>query len=277
MYRISKNPLLLDQISQPPEHLFSVGELKHSRCVAIVGARKATKGGLEIARLLAETIAGYGITIVSGLARGIDSAAHQGALDASGKTIAVLPSGIEYIYPTTNAWLAKQIVENNGALVSEHKGDYRPRNEDFLARNRIIAGLSELTVVVEAGARSGALNTARHALEANREVMAVPGSILNPLAAGTNQLIKAGAAPLTRVEDALEILGIEAKADDVVSSKPKFQSLLDLFDRPVKSFDEIQNTSKLPLSELQTRLTEMELNGLISRLPGNLIRINKNV
>jgi DNA processing protein len=202
-------PANLRQIADPPPVLFIRGKLaaQDDQAVALVGTRRASDYGRAVADRLARDLAAAGITVISGLARGVDTAAHRAALHAGGRTIAVLGHGLDQVYPPENTGLAGEIVDTGrGGLVSELGPGVPPDAVNFPRRNRIIAGLAKATVIVEAGERSGALITADFALEQGREVFVVPGSILSPASSGSNELLKQGATPVTRSEDILEIL-----------------------------------------------------------------------
>jgi DNA processing protein len=210
--RSARFPPLLAQLHDPPKRLWLRGGdegLLARPTVAVVGARSCSAYGSHVARTLARELAAAGLVVVSGLARGVDAEAHRGALDAGGTTVAVLGCGIDRDYPARHAELARRIVGSSGLVVSEYEEGVEPAPWRFPARNRIIAGLALATVVVEARERSGALITADFALELGREVFAVPGEITAGLSAGTNRLIRQGAAPLLEVEDVLGALGIE--------------------------------------------------------------------
>ena len=203
-------PSLLRTISDPPQDLYVRGagplELLEQPCVAIVGARVCSSYGSYVAYLLAKELAAAGIVVVSGLARGIDAAAHRGALDAGGRTVAVLGCGIDRDYPPAHAGLAHRIVSEGGLIVSEYPPGTEPAPWRFPARNRIIAGLSAATIVVEARERSGALITADFALEEGRKVFAVPGEITIATSVGPNNLLKNGAGLVTGAKDVLDWL-----------------------------------------------------------------------
>lgn len=202
-------PARLAAIHDPPQLLSTLGTFPSSgdvRAVAVVGARRATPLGREIAHELGAGLAAAGVVVVSGLARGIDTSAHQGALSTGGRTLAVLAGGLQHVYPHRNRALAGRIVASGGALLSEMPPHQPPRRFDFPRRNRIVTGLSLGVVVVEAGPRSGALISAEFALQQGRELFAVPGSIRQPLAQGTNQLIRDGAHLVERTEDVLDVL-----------------------------------------------------------------------
>lgn len=204
-------PPLLAEIPGSPQHLFLRGIFPNPKLpiVAIVGTRKATKDGRELAKRTAEDLARSGVVVVSGLALGIDSASHIGALDAKGITVAVLANGIDSIYPATNQKLADRIISNNGAIVSEYGPGEPPFKNRFIERNRIISGLSIGVVVIEAPSKSGALTTARFAGEQGRYIFVFPGGARNPYYAGSHSLIRDGATLVTNTNDILEDLGIE--------------------------------------------------------------------
>ena len=200
-------PALLAAIHDPPPQLYLRGSgevsLLELPAVAIVGARACSSYGRSVARSLARELAAAGLVVVSGMARGIDGEAHRGALDASGRTVAVLGCGVDRDYPAAHAELARRICEN-GLVVSEYEPGVEPAPWRFPARNRIIAGLCRATLVIEARERSGALITADFALEEGRDVLAVPGEITSSLSGGTNALLRLGATPVTCAADVLE-------------------------------------------------------------------------
>lgn len=204
-------PHLLKEIYDPPEKLYFLGELKTKEKypLAVVGTRKVSSYGKQITRSLVKTLAQAGLTIISGLALGVDGLAHQAALDVGGRTIAVLGSGLNVIYPSAHKRLFQKIVECNGVIISEYSSNARPSKWTFPARNRIVAGMSLGVLVIEAPKKSGALITARFALEQGREVFAVPGSVYNENSAGCHYLIKMGAKPVTKPEDILEAFNLE--------------------------------------------------------------------
>src|SRR3954454_12468292 len=206
-------PELLRQIHDPPRVLFLRGageaDVLAGPAVAVVGARACSPYGAQVARMLGRELAAAGLVVVSGLARGVDGEAHRGALEAEGLTVAVLGCGIDRDYPAAHAELSQRICER-GLVVSEYEPGVEPAPWRFPARNRIIAGLAAVTVIVEARERSGALITADFALEGGREVFAVPGEITGSLATGTNQLLRQGATPLTSADDVLELFGLAA-------------------------------------------------------------------
>lgn len=199
-------PKNLLKIYDPPKKLYVLGnyEILNEFGIAIVGCRNFTKYGENASKSLAYNLAKYGVNVISGMAKGIDGAAHKGAILGKGKTIAVLGSGFNHIYPKENIGLFNRIIENNGAVITEYEPDTMPNAKNFPRRNRIISGLSRGVVVVEAGDRSGSLITAELALDEGKEVFAVPGNINSIQSHGTNQLIKEGAKVVTNVKDILE-------------------------------------------------------------------------
>jgi len=263
-------PAWLRRIYQPPPLLWVQGRLRAEECpasVAIVGARAATPRGLAFARMLACDLAAAGLTVVSGLARGIDTAAHQGALEAGGRTVAVLGCGLDQVYPRENAALARRIA-HDGAVVSEYPPGTGPWKQNFPRRNRTIAGWARATVVVEAGVKSGALHTARAALEEGREVMAVPGHPSEPNAAGTNALLRDGAALVRDASDVLAEFGLVATARPADAAEDEV--LRAVRRGAAAAVDEIAGRCRLELPELLARLSELELSGAVRRLPGGL-------
>lgn len=267
-------PPLLKQIYDPPFVLYVRGELLPADewALAVVGTRRASAYGREATRRLTSDLVANGITIVSGLAQGIDSHAHKAALEAGGRTIAVLAHGLDSVYPPQNRSLAAQIAEQ-GALVSEFALGTRPEAKNFPARNRIISGLALGTLVVEAGKRSGALITAEFAAEQGREVFAVPGNIFAAGAAGTNRLIQSGAKVVLRVEDILEelnltMIGAFQQAREIVPENERESRLLEhLSDDPIH-VDELGQVAGMPISEVSSTLALMELKGMVRQVGG---------
>ena len=267
-------PKLLMEIPDPPPFLYLAGELKGSEpAVAIVGSRRATQYGLCTATRLARDLAACGVTVVSGMARGIDTAAHWGAVKAGGRSIAVLGCGIDVVYPPENAALC-QAVAQSGALISEFPLGSAPLAENFPRRNRIISALSRGVVVVEAGEHSGSLITARFALEQGREVFAVPGNVNSMGSRGGNGLIKEGAKLVERVEDILEELSLAAPAPGGIPAPPAFSltpqeaELYVLLCRGPLQIDDIIVASELSAGAVLATLLGLELKGAIVQLPG---------
>jgi DNA processing protein len=272
-------PRLLAEIYDPPPVLYVRGELDPADVplLSIVGTRGATAYGRMAAERLAVGVAQAGVTVVSGMAYGIDAAAHRGALDAGGRTIAVLGSGLDRIYPSQHTRLAQQIIQQ-GALITEFPLGTKPDARNFPQRNRIVSGLSFGTLVVEAGERSGALGTAAYAAEQGRDVMAVPGSIYSPASQGTNRLIRDGAIPITGVEDIL--LELEPQrgmrpmaAERIVPADDTERALLAILGDEPLHIDEIARAVSLPMSVVSSGLAIMELKGMARQSGGmNYVR-----
>lgn len=266
-------PPLLRQIYDPPAILFYRGDLTvlDKPCIALVGARKATEYGKSAARKLAAELVRAGTVVVSGMARGIDSCAHIGALQADGTTVAVLGCGPDVCYPPENLQLRERIVRS-GVILSEFPPGTQPKPQHFPMRNRIISGLSLATVVVEAAEKSGALITADCALEQGRDVFAVPGSIHSPLSRGCHRLLKDGAAMAEQAADILQCLGLaEVQVDDVPGPglTPLQSRILAAMEFEPVHFDEIAGRCQVKAPELAAALVEFELAALIKKLPGN--------
>jgi DNA processing protein len=265
-------PELLGQVHGPPGILFLRGAgdagILARPAVAIVGARACSPYGAQVARMLGRELAAAGLVIVSGLARGVDGEAHRGALEADGLTVGVLGCGIDRDYPAAHAELARRICER-GLVVSEYEPGVEPAPWRFPARNRIIAGLAAVAVIVEARERSGALITADFALEEGRTVFAVPGEITGALAVGTNRLLRDGAAPLTSAADVLDVFGFAAST---ARPKPPLgaaagQLFERLRERPA-SVDELARAAGMASAEVSAALTELELAGAANAADG---------
>jgi len=261
-------PPHLNAIHDPPAGLFLRGEaepeLLARPAIAVVGARACSAYGRQVARRLGRDLAAAGLVVVSGMARGVDAEAHRGALQAGGITVAVLGCGVDRDYPAVHATLAREIVER-GLVVSEYGPGVEPAPWRFPARNRIIAGLCAATAVVEARERSGALITADFALEEGREVLAVPGEITSALSAGSNALLRLGATPLTRYEDALESFGITiTEQQPPPQLEPRAAAALERVRAAAAGVDELARATDLGAAELAVVLTELELAGLVS-------------
>ena len=266
-------PRLLKEIHDPPPVLYLKGEIRpeDERAVAIVGTRKASTYGLETARRLAADLAGQGITVVSGLAMGIDAAAHEGALAAGGRTIAVLGGGVDDPQPVCNAGLAAR-VSQNGALVSEYPLGYQPNIWSFPRRNRIISGLSLAIIIVEGSEQSGAMITARLGLEQGREVLAVPGRIDSPLSRGPHSLIKDGAKLVETVDDVL--VEINLAASELPAAVPfqltiEEQRIVSALGPDPKHLDLLAAKLSLPGHQLSAALLALEMKKAIKQLPGH--------
>ena len=276
-------PPRLKEIHDPPPVLYIRGEIlpQDERSVAVVGTRKGTAYGREAARTLSRELARSGVAIVSGLARGIDSIAHRAALEAEGRTIAVFGCGLDVIYPPEHRRLATDILDR-GALVSEHPLGTRPEARHFPRRNRIISGMTLGTLVVEAGETSGALLTVRQALEQNREVFCVPGSILSPVSRGTNALIQEGAKLVVNHTDILEELNLTVVSHQIEMREMLHPAddnesvVLDYLSHEPVHIDEIRRRSGLPIAVVSSTLPVMELNGTVQQVGGmNYTRIRE--
>ena len=259
---------IIVSIAKTPEKLYFIGKLPDKRIptVAIVGSRKPTAYGKEVTYQLAYDLARHGVIIVSGLALGIDSIAHRAALDAGGITLAVLANGVDIIYPATHKSLAKDILAQNGAIISEYEPGVHAREFQFLERNRIVSGLSDAIIVTEAAARSGTLSTVMHALEQGREVFVVPGNITSPLSAGCNNLIKQGAHPITCAQDVLEIIAPESLRPQTLlplGSTPLESKIISLLQSGIRDGDELQTQSNVKASDFSGTITMMEISGTI--------------
>lgn len=267
-------PKLLREIDQSPPVLYIRGDMTPADdfAVAIVGTRRVSAYGQQITRDTSLYLAGNGLTVVSGLARGVDGLAHQHALKAGGRTIAVLGSGVDVIYPPEHRKLAEAIAEN-GAIVSDYPLGTQPEGVNFPPRNRIISGLSLATIVVEAGERSGALITADFAVEQGRDVFAVPGNVLSPASRGTNRLIQKGAYALVSPQDVLDVLDlsqVEAikTARQVLPADETEAKILGVIGFEPVHVDEVCNQAGLPVEKVSAALTLMELKGLVQHVGG---------
>jgi DNA processing protein len=265
-------PQRLRAIHDPPPGLFLRGSadagLLGRPAVAIVGARSCSDYGAHVARELARDLARAGVVVVSGLARGIDGCAHRGALDAGGETVAVLGCGIDRDYPRAHAQLAAHVA-GTGLIVAEYPPGVAPAPWRFPARNRIVAGLTIATVVVEARERSGALITADLALDEGREVLAVPGQITSGLSRGTNALLRTGAVPVTCADDVLEAIGVEPAAKPQPEPPPGApRAVLAAIDDGAQTADEIARATGLAADEVAAALVELELSAHVSAAAG---------
>ncbi len=292
-------PSLMQQMSSHPPVLFIKGNveaLNHSQ-IAIVGSRNASIDGLRAAREFGYGLADQGLTVTSGLALGVDGHAHDGALQAKGETIAVLGSGVDQVYPARHKGLAQRILESDGALVSEFRPDTKPRAEYFPRRNRIISGLSLGVLVVEAAERSGSLITARYALEQNREVFALPGSIYQAGHAGANGLIRQGAILVQSAQDIVDEIQPQLErsnrltgslqssfhfdAEKVLTNKKTtaealpFAELLANVGNEPTPVDILAQRTHIPVHEVMMKILDLELSGYVASVPGGYIIKNK--
>jgi DNA processing protein len=264
-------PRILREIPGPPPVLYYRGTLntQDEPTIAIVGTRRATSYGREATNRIASDLAAAGVTIVSGLAKGIDGYAHRAALESGRRTIAVMASGVDIIYPTEHRQLAERIVES-GALISDYPPGTKPDAPNFPARNRIISGLSLATVVVEAPTRSGALITVGFAADQGRDVYAVPGNILSKASEGTNKLLRQGATPLTSAADLLDDLHLAPVAQELEPAQIAFpiteeeRAIYALVTAEPQHIDELAYSAGLTISQASALMTMLELKGLIA-------------
>lgn len=268
-------PKMLYFYGEMPQNMVVDGLSKRPKCVAIVGSRHNTRYGEEVAYKMAYELAKKGVIIISGLAFGIDSIAHRATLDAGGKTVAILGTAIDRIYPREHLGLAKEIVEKGGVVMSEYEqGLLTNTKYSFLERNRLIAGLADVIVVVEAAEKSGSLNTAMHAIEQGKELLAVPGNINNPLSAGCNKLIRQGANPYTGVEDVLDLIfpqiGQSKKRKRVIFGDNEEETkVIQLLAEGVRDGEEIIERAKLRAEIFNQTITMLEIKGVVRSLGAN--------
>lgn len=277
-------PESLHEIPQVPEKLFIVGELPDPQSfyyLAVVGSRKYTSYGREATERIISGLAGYPIVIVSGLAMGIDCIAHRAALDAGLLTVALPGSGLDQkvLYPRSNLNLAREIVDAGGALLSEYEPTFQAAPWTFPQRNRIMAGITQGTLVIEAEEKSGTLITARLATEYNKNVYAVPGSIFSAPSKGVNNLLRQGATPITSAQDLLEELGFvernftsEQKPLDLTLYSPEEQDVLILLDEP-QTREDILTAVSMPTAQALSILTVLEIKGIIQERLGKIERV----
>lgn len=267
-------PRYLKEISQPPPVLYMRGSIKPEDdvAVAVVGTRRITGYGRQVAEELGGYLARNGITVVSGLARGVDAVTHEAVLRAGGRTLAVLGSGVDVIYPPEYQKMAGKIIEQ-GAILSDYPPGTQPEAVNFPPRNRIISGLSRIVLVVEAGETSGALITASFAADQGRDVLAVPGSIYAPQSKGTNYLLQQGAKPLLCFEDVLEALNMDRvqshqQARMVFPGSPVEAKIIGVLSADPIHIDEIGSLTGLSIEEVSATLTLMELKGMVRQVGG---------
>ncbi len=271
----SQYPKLLKEIHSPPALLYINGDLPNDLgfTLAVVGTRKTTPYGRQITPDIVDGLTQAGLTIISGLALGIDTLAHQAALSAGGRTIAVLGCGLDIIYPYSNESVAQEIIKNKGCIISEYPIGTKPLKQHFPARNRIISGLSKGVLVIEGNEDSGSLITAKCALEQNREILAVPGNISSTTSHGPNNLIKMGAYVVTSANDVLEALDLELAEQFIANKKiipgtKEEEALLKFLSSEPLHIDEIIKKSKLSSSIVNSTLTIMEMKGIVRHMGG---------
>ena len=273
-------PEKLLEIPQPPKEIYMRGEMPNwdeTKSIVVVGSRKYTNYGKDACEKIISGLRGYDITIISGLAIGIDSVAHKTALNIGLKTVAVPGSGLNdsILYPSTNKQLAKKILESGGCLISEFEPNFKATQWSFPQRNRIMAGLADIILVIEAGEKSGTLITARMGLDYNKEIAVVPSSIFSDGARGSNKLLKQGATPITCSEDLLELLGFVSKSNPEQrkimfnNCSDEEKKVLEFLSEPI-SKDELATKSQIPISELNSLISLLEIKGIIKESAGEI-------
>lgn len=275
MLTTSVIPDKLRQIPDPPLQLYTLGQnlefLLKRPCLTVVGSRKVSAYGQAVTMQLVGDVARAGAIIISGLAIGVDSIAHKAAMDVGGLTIAVMPCGLDRIYPASHTNLAKRILAQGGALVSEYPPGSVAYKYNFVARNRLASGLGDAVLITEAGAKSGTLHTAAFALEQGKDVLVVPGNITSPTSVGTNQLLKTGATPVTSSADILQALSVDSLQQSTVpqGSTPDEQCILDLIRQGTADGDKLLACSKLEITKFNQALTMLEITGKVQGLGNN--------
>lgn len=277
----SKYPYLLKNISNPPMVLYVKGDLSLcnlEKTIAVVGSRKASTNAKDILTKIIAELRNTDVCIVSGLASGIDTTAHQAALANNIKTIGVIASGFDFVYPTANRELYKKIEEGNGAILTEYFPTFQPLNWRFPQRNRIVSGISYGTLVAEAALKSGALITANLTLEQGRELMCIPGLVSNPNTQGIYKLLKQGASMVTCADDILSALNWEVKREDQLKIglsdfSADEKKILDSIEVEAKGFDKISAETNLEFNDLLTNLTTLELKGVIKQIEGEKYKL----
>lgn len=270
----------LASIAKVPNTLYYCGELPSTpvKSVAIVGSRKPTPYGKSVTEKIVHTLAEHNVTIISGLALGIDSIAHKAALKFNTPTIAVMARGLNGIYPASHFSLSREIVKAGGALISTYPADMPAQPYHFLERNRIISGLSSIVIVTEAAVKSGTLNTASHALEQGKDVFAVPGNITSPMSAGCNRLIRQGAQPLIDTSDILSALGIKSQktTPQIPVRKNKTEQLIiNAILAGAKDTNQIINATNISPSSIFVTLSTLEIAGIIESSPEGVWTISQ--
>lgn len=278
-YGDSNYPKNLRDLKNAPLVLYIKGKLSTSdeNAVAIVGTRKMTSYGKEVTEQFAAELTSVGLTIISGLARGIDTVAHRAALETGGRTIAVLACGLDQVYPLENTLLAQKILAKNGAILSEYPLGYPALRESFASRNRIISGLSKAIIVIEGAQRSGTLLTASAAAEQGRPVFAVPGQITSPMSAASHFLIKNGAVIAFSTRDILNELNLQLKVDKkaierVMPTGKEEKKLVEILESEPLHLDELARISGFDVADVSARLTVMELKGIVKNLGGGVFK-----
>lgn len=273
-------PVALQHIPTPPKQLWVRGtplsEITQQPCLAVIGSRAVTPYGRMVVQQLLPELCRHGVVIVSGLALGTDALAHRTALEHKGITIAVLPASVNEVYPASHRQLAQSILDSGGALVSEYPDGTPARREHFIARNRIVSGMSQAVLIIEAAEKSGTLHTANFALEQGRDVLIVPGNITSAQSVGTNNLLKAGATPVTNSKDILRVLGVETteRQTELFADTPEEATILRLIHQGSTEGSELLRRSKLDPAIYHQTMTMLELNGSITSLGADHWTIN---
>jgi DNA processing protein len=268
-------PSVLKNIANPPKQLFWTGTNPDSWLdlprVAIVGSRKISPYGTQVTHKFASELAQAGVVIISGLAFGVDAAAHHAALEAGGTAVVILPTPLDKISPVSNQQLARRILDQHGTLISEYPNGDEVHVSNFIARNRIVSGLADIVLITEAAVNSGSLHTARFALEPGKTVMAVPGNITSPVSEGCNNLIKSGAVPVTTAEDvffALKINPAKQKQSRAFHGSPEEEKVLQLISEGITVQEDLALTADIDGAAIGSVLTTLEINGHIRPMGG---------
>lgn len=277
-YKSSDFPYMLRQIDDPPKQLYYIGDIScvKNKSIAIVGSRRYTVYGKQVSKMVGRRMAEAGVSVVSGLATGIDTFAHEGALEFNSSPIAVLGSGIKQMYPVSNTQLMANIA-SNGVVISEYEPDFRCQRWSFPRRNRIISGLSEAVILVEANANSGALITAQYAMAQGKTIYAVPGNINSHFSAGTNQLIRDGATPLFIIDDVLNDLGVSIPSvyDSYEGLSEKEKNVVMLIKKYGEmGVDEIAKNLDTKTTQVNGILTILEIKGIVTSCAGKFFLAN---
>jgi DNA processing protein len=275
-------PYRLREIADPPEKLYIQGEFpdQEMKFLTVVGSRKHSAYGKAVCEKLIEKLAGYPIVIVSGMALGIDAIAHESAIRAGLKTVAIPGSGLDpkVLYPKNNFRLSRKILESGGCLISEFESDFKATSWSFIQRNRIGAGLADAVLLIEAEEKSGTLTTARFATDYNRDVLIIPGNITSPTSKGTNALLRDGATPITKSADILEALGLKPKEEkeqdeEAIKNLSEDEKLVFIHTREPISKEEISLKVRKEISEVNIIISMLEIRGLVKDIGGKIHRV----
>lgn len=266
-------PKNIANLTSPPEKIFVMGNKKilNEECIAIIGSRACTEAGYKIAKKFSEVLATSGLCVVSGLAKGIDSAAHEGALEVYGKTIAIIGSGFNYIFPEQNKKLADKIIKNDGAIITEYEKDVEVFSKGFAMRNRLIAGISKAVLVIEAKHRSGTSITVDFARKQGKQVFCLAHSIAEKEGVGTNRMIQQGAYLVTSPNDILKFFGYKenkVKIKEQMKVPKEYENILKVIKNDPISVDEICILSGLNIKDVNYKITMLEIDGFIKQVDG---------